>query len=443
MTDLDRPDNKIFISHTHSDEAIATALDVAISELFGRDVLEVVYSTKKGRGGIQAGEDWYAWITRQVRESRVALVVFTSASIHKPWLYWESGAVYGSALADAPTDVRRVRPVLVGLRKSDVPSTFPTTQAIHGDQPDDMEALLLGLFDDFDGVVGRHVLLEAGKKLPAVLETYLETVQRAVRQAPLAPTEETVQEWCSRLDRLRVEDRVSEVHHVHHWMEVAFGTTEDAMPIDLRLHRRLGELYLDVRDYRRAAEQLDLARKLVPRDLFVLRALGQALLGTDDAPAVGELLDDIERLDPDAFSQNVECAALKGRWLVDSGRRDEAGKVYAAAIERNSDSYYLADLLGQLRLELGDRDGAREAYAKALAIIERLPEQNLWIEATAASAAAALGENDKVVLHLRRAREFQPTQDNIDAIERGLRRCQVALGLDEATFLEWQQALRT
>jgi tetratricopeptide (TPR) repeat protein len=436
--------NKIFISHTHADEAIANALDRAISDLFGQATLEVVYSTKRGRGGIKPGEDWYAWITRQVRESRVALVLFTPASIRKPWLYWEAGAVYGSALADAPTDLRRVRPLLYGLRSDDVPTTFPTTQVAHGDRREDMDALLAGLFEDFVGVVPQHMLLEAGRKLPQVLDAYLETVQVALRHAPLAPTEETVQEWCTRLDRLREEDRVSEVQHVHEWMNVAFGSKdEQPTPIDLRLHRRLGELYLSIREYRKAADQLDLARQLVPRDIFILRALGQAYLGGDQTDAAGEVIDNIERLDPEAFSRNVECGALKGRWLVEQGRRKEAADVYDAALTRNPDSYYLADLLGQVRLELGDQDGARSAYSRALEIIERLSEHNLWVEATAATAAVVTGDEMKALEHLRLVRTLGPTQENLESIERGLRRCQRALNLDEATFAGWQKVLRS
>jgi tetratricopeptide (TPR) repeat protein len=436
--------NKVFISHTHADEAIANALDGAIGDLFGQGTLEVVYSTKKGRGGIRPGEDWYAWITRQVRESRVALVLFTPASIRKPWLYWEAGAVYGSALADAPTDLRRVRPLLYGLRRNDVPTTFPTTQAVRGDRREDMDELLAGLFEDFEGAVPRHVLLEAGRKLPGVLDAYLETVQVALRHAPLAPTEETVQEWCTRLDRLREEDRVSEVQHVHDWMNVAFGSEDQQpMPIDLRLHRRLGELYLDVREYRRAADQLDLARRLVPRDIFILRALGQAYLGGDQEDAAGEVIDDIEELDPEAFARNVECAALKGRWLVEQGRREDAEDVYAGALTRNQDSYYLADLLGQVRLELGDQDGARKAYAQALEIIERLPEHNLWVEATAATAAIVTGDEMRALEHLRQARALEPSQENLETIERGLRRCQRALNLEDNAFADWQKVLRS
>jgi tetratricopeptide (TPR) repeat protein len=434
--------NKIFISHTHADEEIAYALNQAIDELFGRGTLEVVYSTKKGPGGIRTGEDLYGWIVRQVREARVALVLFTPASIHKPWLYWEAGAVYGSALAEPSTDLRRVRPLLYGLRRTDIPTTFPTTQAARGDGAEDMQQVLEDLFEDFEGIVSRHVLLEAGRRMPEVLEIYLAAVQSALRHAPLAPTEENVQEWCSRLDRLRSEDRVSEVYHVHNWINVAFGSKgNEAQPIDLRLHRRLGELYLDMRDYEQAAAQFDLARRLVPRDIFVLRSLGQAFLGSGQVGEAGGVIDDIELLDPDAFIHNVECAALKGRWLLQHVRRDEALQLYERAFARNPNSYYLADLLGQVRLEAGDRDGARQAYGRALQIIDGLRESNLWVEATAATAALVTGDESKAKEHLARIGAFQPTQENLETIERGLRRCQRALGLSDESLAMWLAAL--
>lgn len=430
--------NKIFISHTHADEPIAHAIDGAIEDLFGPRTLEIVYSTKKGVGRIRTGDDWYDWIVRQVRESRVALVLFTPTSVHKPWLYWEAGAVYGSALAEDPTGLRRVRPLLFGLRRAEVPTTFPTTQAARGDEAEGITMVLEDLFDDFGGVVPRQVLLEAGRRMPEVVRTYLDTVQSALRHAPLAPTEENVQEWCSRLDRLRAEDRISEVRHVHNWLDVAFGSDSGyGQPIDLRLHRRLGELYLDIRDYEKAAVQFQLARRLVPRDIFVLRALGQALIGAHRLDAAGGVLDDIARLDPDAFVHNVESAALKGRWLLQHGRRDDALTVYEAAFSRNSASYYLADLIGQVRLENGDRTGAEVVYGRALAIIESLRETNLWVEATAATAAVVTGDEDAARRHLEAVAAFEPTQENLDGIERGLRRCQRALGYSEDRLASW------
>jgi len=51
----------------------------------------VHYSTNKEmQGGINPGEDWFTWIVDRVRESTVALVLLTPASIQKPWILWET-----------------------------------------------------------------------------------------------------------------------------------------------------------------------------------------------------------------------------------------------------------------------------------------------------------------------------------------------------------------
>ena len=58
----------IFISHTHTDQAIAHAIRNAVQSLFG-DAVAVRYSTNKELdGGIKPGEDWFRWIGQQVRE---------------------------------------------------------------------------------------------------------------------------------------------------------------------------------------------------------------------------------------------------------------------------------------------------------------------------------------------------------------------------------------
>jgi tetratricopeptide (TPR) repeat protein len=114
---------------------------------------------------------------------------------------------------------------------------------------------------------------------------------------------------------------------------------------------------------------------------------------------------------------------------------DDEGIISAASAVRA--------MAASVRLELGDQDGTRKAYAQALKIIERLSEQNLWVEATAATAAVVTGDKAKALTYLRRAQALQPTQKNLHAIERGLRPCQRALGLGEDVFAEWQQALRS
>jgi tetratricopeptide (TPR) repeat protein len=262
--------------------------------------------------------------------------------------------------------------------------------------------------------------------------------------APLLPTEDTVQEWCLRLDELRQQNRISEISHIHNWLNVAFGRerADRPRPLDLRIHRRLGQCYLQAKSYAKAAEEFELGRRLAPRDIFILRGLGQAYLGSGDYEQAGKVLDRIGELDAQAFEHNVECATLKGRWHSDQQDFGAAREVYKAAFARNPQSYYLADLLGQTNLELGRLEEAKEAYANALRVIGQIAERNVWTFATAATAALVMGDEAAALRHLQAVRGERPTPENVNSIERGLRRIQTSLKRGEADFIKWQEALR-
>jgi tetratricopeptide (TPR) repeat protein len=175
---------------------------------------------------------------------------------------------------------------------------------------------------------------------------------------------------------------------------------------------------------------------------MVLRELGRAYLGKGAADKSGEVIAAIEKLDPKAFERNVECAALKGR-LLRKTNPDGARAVYQKAFEFNPNSYYLGDLLGQLQIQLGQPEAARATYRQVLEIINRLGERNLWIQATAANAAIVAGADADVIRKkLQEIRDFQPSPENLQSIEDGLKRIQTSLGIEESVFKDWVAALR-
>src|SRR6266540_7004141 len=118
------PVGEVFVSHTHGDEGIADALDQAIKRLFGDQVTTWYSSKKELSGGIAPGEDWFRWIVERVRSADVAVILLTAASVQKPWVLWEAGAVYGAALAPGDTKSRKVRPLIFKLAGSQVPAPF-------------------------------------------------------------------------------------------------------------------------------------------------------------------------------------------------------------------------------------------------------------------------------------------------------------------------------
>lgn len=437
----------IFLSHTTTDALVAHAIKAALDVLFGRGTVTVSYSTSKEMAGSpEAGADWFEWITKQVRNARRTLVLLTPASVQQPWILWETGAVFGAAAVDPATSMQRVIPLTFGLAVTDVPDPMVhmRLQTVAGDNEDAVRKLLNSLVTALQDVLPDDQWLPIAQSVPAAVQCWLEGTTEAMRLAPLVPTEAVVAEWLSRFTELADSGRANEVDHLHQWMIVAFGRDGDAAerPLDVRLHRRLGDLYSAADRHDRAASQYLLAHKLAPRDIYTLRFLGKAYLDAGRHEEAGKVVDDIDQLDPRASAVNPECAALKGRWLIAVDEAPRARDVYAEALEHNRRSTYLADLLGQVSLKLGDRRGAAAAYRQAAVVIDELAEQNIWTHATAATGAIVSDDADGARRHLVAIAALKPTLGDLATIERGLLDLQGQLGVPADEFSTWRGWLR-
>jgi hypothetical protein len=428
MSDVDdrRP---VFISHSATDVKLADALRFAFDDLFGRGHFLIHYSSSKDEGGVKAGTDWFQWIVDRVQNCDVAFVLLTPTSVQRPWIPWEAGAVYGSALTSAGDD-DRVIPLLFQITSDELPSPFQQVQVERGDTKADVRKVFSDLLIRFKVMQSDAEHGRAFENLGGTVSRYLKRVQQALATAPMTPTEAAIQEWCRRLDDYRAERRFSEASNLHDWLDLAFGRSrkEAPRPLDLRIHRRLGELYLEGKNYAPAAAQFELCRKVAPRDIFVLRALGQAYLEYDKLKA-GKVIDSISALDKEAFEVNADCAGLKAKWLIAGGHPDLARDVYASALERNPNSYYLAGRLAQIQLELKD-PAAQESYARLQRIIEGLEEQNVWTRGDAATAAVVTGNVDAAVAQLSSIADLKPSERQVTTIADGLRRLVASLGPD-------------
>ena len=400
---------KIFISHTHEDKALADAFERMVTELFSGYV-KVAYSSNPELGP-KHGARWLQWIEREVKVSDFALVLLTPSALQKPWILWEAGAVAGTAIAGEGEE-RRVRSLVFRVPVEQIPDPFRDIQLLHGDNEPEMESMLYEWMNTLPaGISGK-----AGARLKDTLRKYFTDVNSALDTAPLVATEAVVQEWSIRLEQLGVQRRMSEVRTLHDWLNIAFGRQrDDKRPLDMRLHRRLGELYLQEKNYEEAAEQFELARQISPRDILILRQLGRAYMGLAEkgsekaSQEVQKIMEAIEKLDGKAFERNVECAALKGRWLRQRDP-DAAREVYRKAFQNNLHSYYMGDVLGQMELQLGQKAAAEKTYRQVLKIIDDNNERNLWAQATSANASIVLGEDPSVVhKKLEGILRFHPT----------------------------------
>lgn len=424
----------IFISHTHSDRLLADAVAQLVEDLFGNRVV-VRYSTQKEIDrGITPGADWYRWIVDQVETAQVAFILITPSSIQKPWVIWEAGAVAGAAFA-SKKEGDPVIPLIYGVRTTELPDFFARFQTVTATDEADvikLTDLLQQLFGDASGVSASAMrkFVEAQEK---AIARYLVTVTQVLKDLPHLITEAAIQEWLERLSDLQRGGRHSEAGVLESWMNVAFGREEKGrqQPLDIRIHRRLGELYATAADTAGAVRQFELAQRLVPRDIFILRRLGKAYLDQGNVGAADEVLDRIALLDPSAFERNIENAALKAR--AHRTKKDFAGArdVLERAFNYNSSSYYLGDLLGQMHLALGDVTRAKDVYSRVRLILDDLAEQNVWTTATALTSSIVLDDEAAVEREIGILRRTKPTLEQLRSIERGLDEVLKALGRDD------------
>jgi tetratricopeptide (TPR) repeat protein len=420
---------RIFVSHTGSDKRLAQALQHAIERLCPT-ILVCHSSRTDSAGGVPTGGDWLLWIGEQIRRADMTFALLTPASLAKPWLLWETGAVYGAAYADSNSHAQRpLWPLLFQVTPEQLPAPLGVMnrQARRGEDPTEVRQLFEDVIDFLNeqGKLSSVEVRQANRRVDEELENYFAAIHGALRDLPIAPTEAAIQEWCARLDHLATTSRFSEVDHLRDWLDIAFGRDEQdrGRPLDARIHRRLGELYLACGKYRQAAQQLRLTWNLAPRDVYVLRTLGEAALKDADFEATSGYLDEIQRLDGHAVERNADCAALKGKYLRLTGNLPAASDVYQAALQHNQDSYYLWDLLGQVELQRGNLPAATEAYRSAAKALERLDERSKWASATAATAALVLGNLGELSEQLAAFAATRPSTDSIRAFEGALLLC--------------------
>jgi tetratricopeptide (TPR) repeat protein len=283
------------------------------------------------------------------------------------------------------------------------------------------------------------------------LPAYLQRVAEALQARPMALSEAAVQEWCQRLDDLRAERRFAEVTHLHAALLRVFSPPDvkTAVPLDVRLHRRLGDMYLAARDGARAAEQFELGLTLVPNDMYLKHRLALAQAEAGNAGRAREILEEMERVDPALTAWNPEVAGLKGRLFRDEWKRTGSTEALRAArdaywvvMDKQPDSYYMADNVGQLSLALGDMDRAKEAFTRAIDAVNRLKERSVWSLATLATSWLALGDTEKGTAYLCAVAELSPTPRDLESIEGGLRRLREGLKAEETTLEGWLRALK-
>ena len=439
----------LFLSHSHGDQELANAFKNLIHKCFPGHIKVKASSASPAEGGIPAGSDWLDWIHEQVRGSRFTAVLLTPNSVNKPWLMWEAGAVSGVSLATQekiPNQEKAIIiPLVYRLSMEQVPSPLRSRQAERGEDRDSIERVLQTLNNTVhlpDSTFKEYVDLFVPK--------YLEQVAQALAETPPPLTEAAVQEWLDRIAYFERTNRRSEVGQLHRAMVNVFARGDNALdtPLDVRLHRRLGDIYLFSKQPSAAAKQFDLALRLSPRDIFLMHKKALAHLEEGDQPGAEEMLKAIVAIDPSATRWSTEIAGMKGRlywqkYLMSKDRSDlEAARdAYADGYDYNNDSSYMADNVGQLSLLLGDIPKAQEAFRKGLKALAKTGDLGYWAMATKASCHFGLGEYVEGIRALEQICDLGPEPAALDSIRRGLTRLHEGLNAPPDILERWLKLL--
>jgi tetratricopeptide (TPR) repeat protein len=427
---------EIFVSLTTADDGFVRALRDLLKGVLG-DAVRLRYSTSRElEEGISHGEDWFQWIVQRVQECDFALIILTAESIYKPWILWESGAVYGTALTAGQDGLRKIRPLRFGLKSEQIPSPIAATkvQVLDGTSPEDIERFCRDVLHEYQNDLGFEKYHAARANLDAMIEKYCTMVNKQLERAAAVVSDAMVSTWRERLRKLLADNRASETEHIQSWIDIAFGreAADAERPLDVGLHVDLASAYRKARKPDKAIAQLSLAQKLAPRDIFVLRELGKLYLdlgerGVGDAERIVKR---IESLDSTASTHNTECAALAARLSLAKGDVDSAIKQLQEAVRQNGDSYYLANLLAEalvakalqvnrVRPDLGE---AIQAFQRVEGIVRKLSEteQNVWTRATLANALIAQGDIEGANAEVDAILEA-PDGEHLESIRRGFR----------------------
>lgn len=431
----------LFISHSASDHEIAEALRSAINELLGESMgLIEIQSSSSAERGPQGGDKWRQWIDRQVVEAKTALIVLSRESVTRSWPLWEAAACRGVALQRMQKETEPVDPLIIALRygitNDECPDPLREEQICSGENPDEMIIVFKKILKYHQA--DENVFVNVGEIGKKVLCTYIDSVKKTLLNAPSLVTEATVQDWLVRLDKLEEDKRSTELTSYQSWMNIAFGhdpTSPTTMQrqIDLRLHRRLGDYYLEQRNFVLAIEQLRLARESAPRDIYVLSRLTEALIKqilkkSDKHESVKELQPEIEELqqritvlDPDAIYTSPDTAASVAKYSRRIKERpEEAITIYTNALKHNPDSYYLSDVLAQTQLEVGKIREATKTYEITLAILKRIPDRSVWSFATKITANLVLNNLNDAKKAIGEILKLHPTKNQLMSIKEGI-----------------------
>lgn len=157
---------QVFLSHDHHDGPLAKVIAETVSRISLAQV-EIWFSSDPSPfGGIKPGKRWIDEIESHLSSSCVILVLLTPNSIHRPWVYFESGYGFYSQKC-------QVIPLCLGLALADMPYPLAIFQGFQLNDFESLTGFCKKFFEQlqvrFDEEMASPILRLAADKLSALL----------------------------------------------------------------------------------------------------------------------------------------------------------------------------------------------------------------------------------------------------------------------------------
>src|SRR5438105_15864931 len=85
----------VFISHDGRDAELAEAFSKLLKSVSAGMIKTFRSSDKKGREGIDFGEEWYNRLMEKLQSTSDVVCLFTERSVDRPWILFEAGVAKG------------------------------------------------------------------------------------------------------------------------------------------------------------------------------------------------------------------------------------------------------------------------------------------------------------------------------------------------------------
>jgi tetratricopeptide (TPR) repeat protein len=403
---------RVFISHSHRDASLAGRFEEFLTTITSKQV-EVKRSSKDG--SIEYGNSWIDWIHDQVAQAQATFILLTPSSFAGKWVLWEAGAVEGvrRMAAASPSDGnngldRQVIPIKFQLPSSAEMGPFQSVQVADGMNAENLYELSLAFQSSLRQRLdreGSRDIDRAMSKLEQSCAKFVEDAHEIFRDLPIHQRQDLVLEWTARLDTHLAKGNAAFVRSARRWINIAFlgasKADETGTPIDFRLHTRLAEGFKQLKEWRRAKEQLLCAQQLSPRDMLVLRELGRAELETnkEDAKAAQDLIGRMKSYDPDVLSADEEALTLQVRIFVQGNDWQGAFEVLEKAPDLARESTYVGNMRALAALHVDSPNTKR--YFQDLFDRERKGgRKDIWTLGNLVNAALALGDDESADRYL-------------------------------------------